>query len=132
MAYSQQPASSGRATPSLYAAGAGPERATPSPYAAGAGPERATPSQDRAAPDLTRADPDLLAAVVLHTLVRRAPQALTVRQALTACERDPANDADRRAIEQALASLRADGLASRAGGGFAATRAAVRSDALSF
>jgi hypothetical protein len=79
-----------------------------------------------------QADPDLLAAVVLHTLVRRAPRPVSVAQALDACERDPTDPADGRAIRRALESLHRDGLARRDSAGFAATRAAIRADALSF
>jgi hypothetical protein len=75
--------------------------------------------------------PDLLAAVVLHALLS-APGALTLAEATAACERDPADQADRAAIAEALQGLIADGLAHRRGGRFGATRAALRADALRF
>ncbi len=75
--------------------------------------------------------PDLLAAVVLHVLLA-SPHPLTLAQATAACERDPASPSDRAAIAQALDGLIADGLAQRRGSRFAATRAALRADALRF
>jgi hypothetical protein len=77
-------------------------------------------------------DLDSLAAVVLHTLVSAAPQAIGLERLIEACERDPANHAERRAVEQALRGLRRDGLAWRRNERFAATRAAIRADALRF
>ena len=76
--------------------------------------------------------PDLLAAVVLHTLVRAGSQTNSIRATILACERDPDNPAERRQIEASLKSLIADGLAYRRGGRVGATRAALRADALSF
>jgi hypothetical protein len=81
--------------------------------------------------------PDLLAAVVLHALLSAAntlsaERTVTLAQATAACERDPASQADRAAIERALRGLIADGLAHRGGGRFGATRAALRADALRF
>lgn len=76
--------------------------------------------------------PDLLAAVVLHTLVMAGPRTVLVRQTIAACERDPDSPADRREIEAALRSLIADGLAYRQGGRVGASRAALRADSLSF
>jgi hypothetical protein len=92
----------------------------------------ATPlhSNDPAGP--TNPDPDLLAAVVLHVLLAAAPASLTLAQTAIACERDPADGADRAAIERALIGLVADGLASHSGALFAATRAALRAEQLSF
>jgi hypothetical protein len=77
-------------------------------------------------------DLDPLAAVVLHTLVSAAPRAIGLEQLIEACERDPSNRSERRAIEQALRGLRRDGLAWRRNERFAATRAAIRADALRF
>jgi hypothetical protein len=77
-------------------------------------------------------DPDLLSAVVLHTLVRAGPGGATPAQTIEACERDPARAAERSEVERALAGLICDGLAYRRGGRVAATRAALRADALSF
>ena len=76
--------------------------------------------------------PDLLAAVLLHTLVRSGSQANSIHATILACERDPDNPAERRQIEAALKGLIADGLAYRRGGRVGATRAALRADALSF
>lgn len=76
--------------------------------------------------------PDLLAAVVLHTLVRAGPQANSIRATILACERDPDSPRDRRQIEAALKGLIADGLVYRRGARVGATRAALRADALSF
>lgn len=57
---------------------------------------------------------------------------MTLEQAATACERDPASLSERAAIERALDGLIADGLAELRGLRFAATRAALRADALRF
>jgi hypothetical protein len=74
----------------------------------------------------------MLAAVVLHTLVRAGSQAKSIHATILACERDPDNPGERRQIEAALKGLIADGLAYRRGGRVGATRAALRADALSF
>jgi len=76
--------------------------------------------------------PDLLAAVVLHTLVSAGPGGLSVTSAIEGCERDPSSEAERAEIERALEGLSADGLAYRRGARVGATRAALRADALSF
>lgn len=76
--------------------------------------------------------PDLLAAVVLHTLVKAGPQAVPVKQTILACERDPQSPADRKEVETALRGLIADGLAYRRGARVGPTRAALRADELSF
>jgi hypothetical protein len=76
--------------------------------------------------------PDLLAAVVLHMLVRAGSQAKSIHATILACERNPKDPAERRQIEAALKGLIADGLAYRRGGRVGATRAALRADALSF
>lgn len=103
-------------------------------------------------------DPDLLAAVVLHTLVSRAgggvtagrsdstsrghsgdarptqgsDPSMTLADIAIACERDPANANDRREVERALEILRADELASHDGDRWRPTRAAIRAAELSF
>jgi hypothetical protein len=76
--------------------------------------------------------PDLLAAVVLHVLVRAGARGVSVEQTVLACERDPQSQQERREIEAALRGLIADGLAYRRGGKVGASRAALRADALSF
>lgn len=77
-------------------------------------------------------DPDLLAAVVLDTLVGASPESLSGSEVARACERDPNRGADVREIGVALQTLIADGLAVRARRGYRATRAAVRAAELSF
>jgi hypothetical protein len=104
--------------------------------------ERSTgsPPVHRAAPDPTKdpsstpsdPDPDLLAAVVLHTLIQAGPAGATLDQTIAACERDPTVPSQRTEIERALESLSADGLACRRGVRVSATRAALRADSLSF
>ncbi len=69
---------------------------------------------------------------MLHTLVRAGSRGVTLAQTIETCERDPSNPIDRMAIEGALESLIADGLACRRGARMGATRAALRADALSF
>ncbi len=76
--------------------------------------------------------PDLLAAVVLHTLLRAGPPGTTTERTLEACERDPNSQPERNEIEAAIDALIADGLAERRGAHVRATRAALRADALSF
>jgi hypothetical protein len=76
--------------------------------------------------------PDLLAAVVLQALLSASPRTPTLEQIILACERDPASQDERGAIEQALRGLIADGLALRQGAHYGATRAALRADALRF
>lgn len=94
-------------------------------------PRRAAPQRDpppRGAPQ----HPDLLAAVVLHTLVQAGAHGTTTARTIAACERDPDSQADRTEVEAALQSLIADGLAYRRGARVGPTRAALRADALSF
>jgi hypothetical protein len=97
----------------------------------------------------TTQHPDLLAAVVLDALVRAATP-LTLAQLATACERDPGSGPERTAIEEALESFIADGLAwrhppsreeschrqpreePRQQARYCPTRAALRADALRF
>ena len=76
--------------------------------------------------------PDLLAAVVLHTLVTKARDGMTVSQVAVACERDPDDPADTDEIEAALEILLDDGLAQCEDDLFQPTRAAVRAQELSF
>lgn len=81
-------------------------------------------------------DPDLLAAVVLHTLVTEGRGGMTVARVAVACERDPGDPADVREIEAALQILLDDELARREDGRngrlYSPTRAAVRASELSF
>lgn len=79
-------------------------------------------------------DPDLLAAVVLHTLVSRGTGGMTLAEVAVACERDPADPADVGEIEAALEILRADQLADRSRRGqlWLPTRPAIRAAELSF
>jgi hypothetical protein len=75
---------------------------------------------------------DLLAAVVLHTLVTRGLRGISAQEVASACERDPSNRADMREVHAALEVLLEDGLARREGEAFHPTRAAVRASELSF
>jgi hypothetical protein len=77
-------------------------------------------------------DPDLLAAVVLHTLVSEGRDGLTVAQIAVACERSPNHPGEEREIEEALAILLDDGLARREDDLFRPTRPAIRAAELSF
>jgi hypothetical protein len=87
-------------------------------------------------------DPDLLAAVVLDTLVSDAPSrrtdsdgspsGLSLAQVARACERDPAHPDEAREIETALDILLADDLATRQADRYYPTRAAIRAAELSF
>jgi hypothetical protein len=89
-------------------------------------------SQERSASQ----HPDLLAAVVLHTLVSEGQDGMTPARMALACERDPDIRADMEEIEAALELLRDDGLALLERDGeselFRPTRAAVRARELSF
>jgi hypothetical protein len=85
-------------------------------------------SQERAAPQ----HPDLLAAVVLHTLVSGGSAGLTAAQVAHACERDPDDPGEAREIETALAILARDELALCDGSLYRPTRAAIRAAELSF
>jgi hypothetical protein len=80
---------------------------------------------------------DLLAAVVLHTLLSGAREGMSVVAVARACERDPDEQHDIEEIEAALAILLEDGLAEREGrasrqASYRATRAAIRATELSF
>lgn len=77
-------------------------------------------------------DPDLLAAVVLDTLVGAAPSGLTLAQVARACERDPADAAAAEEVQRALRILLDDDLATRAADLYRPTRAAIRAAELSF
>jgi hypothetical protein len=77
-------------------------------------------------------DPDLLAAVVLHTLVSEGREGLTVAQVAVACERSPHHPGEEREIEQALAILVNDGLAMCEDDLYRPTRPALRAAELSF
>jgi hypothetical protein len=57
--------------------------------------------------------PDLLAAVVLHTLVSEARDGMTAAAIAVACERDPDAERDIDEIVAALETLLEDGLAER-------------------
>lgn len=77
-------------------------------------------------------DPDLLAAVVLHTLVSEGREGLTVAQVAVACERGPNHPGEEREIEVALAILLDDDLATVEKDLYRPTRAAIRAAELSF
>lgn len=77
-------------------------------------------------------DPDLLAAVVLHTLVSEGVEGMTVEQVAVACERSPNHPGEEREIEEALAILLDDGLAMCADDLYRPTRPAIRAAELSF
>jgi hypothetical protein len=77
-------------------------------------------------------NPDLLAAVVLHTLISKGRDGLSAAHIARACERDPADPSEMREIEVALAILLEDELARRVGELWGPTRPAVRASELSF
>jgi hypothetical protein len=79
--------------------------------------------------------PDLLAAVVLHTLLGGAREGMSAVAVALACERDPGKPDDLDEIEAALRLLLDDGLAEREGEPqplYRATRVAIRANELSF
>lgn len=76
--------------------------------------------------------PDLLAAVVLHTLVSSGRDGITLGQIARACERKTDHTGELREIEVALAILVADDLAVRSDRLYRPTRAAIRAAELSF
>jgi hypothetical protein len=82
--------------------------------------------------DVGAPDPDLLAAVVLHTLVSEGRGGLTVAQIAVACDRSPNHPGEEREIEQALTILVDDGLAACEDDLFRPTRPAIRAGELSF
>lgn len=80
---------------------------------------------------------DLLAAVVLHTLLSGAREGMSAFAVAVACERDPDEQCDIDEIEAALAILLEDGLAEREIPTsrrqlYRPTRAAIRANELSF
>jgi hypothetical protein len=75
---------------------------------------------------------DPLAAVVLHTLVSKGGDGMSVQRIARDCERNPANSIEMHEIEMALSILLADGLAQQEHDLFAPTRAAIRAEELSF
>ncbi|HEU0251341.1 MAG TPA: hypothetical protein VFR48_11520 [Solirubrobacteraceae bacterium] len=83
-------------------------------------------------------DPDLLAAVVLDTLVRdradssEKPNGLTLGEIVRACEREPMCACERQEVQAALDILLADELATREADRYRPTRAAIRAAELSF
>jgi hypothetical protein len=77
-------------------------------------------------------DPDLLAAVVLHTLVAEGREGMTVAQIAEACERDPADPANVHEVRAALEVLLADSLALGQYDLYRPTHAAIRAAELSF
>jgi len=83
-------------------------------------------------------DPDLLAAVVLHTLVSAGRGGLTLAQIARACERDPTDRDEAREVDVALGVLLEDDLATRERDRdrdldlYKPTRAAIRAAELSF
>jgi hypothetical protein len=81
--------------------------------------------------------PDLLAAVVLHTLVSEAHGGMSAAAIAIACDRDPDTESDIEEIVAALEILLEDGLAEREAGPppqplYQPTRAAIRAHELSF
>lgn len=91
-----------------------------------------TPRQQDGPDNSPAQHPDLLAAVVLHTLVGAGDRGMTADWVARACERDPANPAEVAEVQRALAILIADHLAERNDRLFRATRAALRAAELSF
>lgn len=77
-------------------------------------------------------DPDLLAAVVLDTLIASAGTGMTLAQVARACERRPRRRSEAHEIRVALAILIDDELATREGELYRATRAAIRAEQLRY
>ncbi|HEX5308601.1 MAG TPA: hypothetical protein VFW38_05910 [Solirubrobacteraceae bacterium] len=75
---------------------------------------------------------DLLAAVVLETLVEADGGPLTHEQIALACERRPEDARESEEIDKALRILMSDRLVRGDGESFRATRAAIRAAQLSF
>ena len=82
--------------------------------------------------DVDAPNPDLLAAVVLHTLVSEGGEGMTVARVAVACDRSPNHPGEEREIELALAILVGDGLARCEEDLYRPTRAAIRAAELSF
>jgi hypothetical protein len=76
--------------------------------------------------------PDLLAAVVLYTLVTRGRDGMTIAQLGEACERDPEDPGESDEIATALQILIGDELAVGENSRFRPTRAAIRASELTF
>lgn len=85
-------------------------------------------SQDKAASQ----HPDLLAAVLLHTLVSEGRNGMDVTSMAISCSRDPGDPADIEEIEVALGVLLDDELARCEGHLYLPSRAAIRAAELSF
>jgi hypothetical protein len=77
-------------------------------------------------------NPDLLAAVVLHTLVTDGRDGVFAREVAIACERDPTDPVAMGEIDVVLDILIGDDLAQRDGDLYKPTRAAIRASELSF
>lgn len=75
---------------------------------------------------------DLLAAVVLHTLITGGGEGVSLAHIATACQRDPTDIADIYETEAALKILLEDGLAEQREELYRPTRAAIRACELSF
>jgi hypothetical protein len=75
---------------------------------------------------------DHVAGVVLSILVSLAPEQSTLEEAIVAFERDLSKPEDEREVRKALQGLIEDGLVSEQNDRYTATRAAIRSDELSF
>ncbi len=75
---------------------------------------------------------DHAAGVVLSILVSLAPRQLTLEEAIVAFERDLSKPEDEQEVRKILQGLIEDGLVSEQNDRFSATRAAIRSDELSF
>jgi hypothetical protein len=75
---------------------------------------------------------EMLAAVVLHVLVRASPRSVSVEEVALDCERDIDEREERLEVETALRWLVGDELACEREDGFVATRPAVRASQLSF
>lgn len=78
--------------------------------------------------------PDLLAAVVLHILVTKGQDGISLEHMTRLCERDPGDLHDHQEVHTAFKILMDDQLAEEDGDGtrFRPTRAAVRAAELSF
>ncbi len=76
--------------------------------------------------------PDLLAAVVLYTLVSEGREGMSVARVTIGCERDPNRAGDIEEIEAALRLLTEDELAEPEADLYRPTRAAIRAAELSF
>lgn len=77
-------------------------------------------------------DPDLLAAVVLDTIVGAGTRGMTFAQVAHACQRDLGKPEEVGEVHVALDMLMADDLAIHKGNLYRPTRAAIRAAELSF